>query len=70
MAMRNKTGMMGGFIFGVSGFLLLFKVIFLNTIPPEDEIPPGMVVFTAILNGLGFAYAGSLIQNYFVKKGS
>ncbi|QHT71371.1 hypothetical protein GXP67_34300 [Rhodocytophaga rosea] len=66
--MKNKIGIIIGFILGVAGFLLMFKIIFLNNITPEDELAPGIVVLISVLNGLLFAYIGSLIQNYFVKK--
>lgn len=68
--MKNKTGIMVGFVIGLTGFLLLFKLIFLDHIPPEDEIAPGVVVIAAILNGVLFAFAGGLIQNYFGKMGN
>ncbi len=68
MAMKYKAGIISGFVLGLTGFLLMFKLIFLDNIPPEDEVPPGIVVVVAILNGLLFSYAGSLIQNYFRKK--
>lgn len=66
--MKNKTGKIGGFVLGLTGFLLVFKLIFLDHIPPEDEIAPGMVVIASVLNGLLFAFIGNLIQNYFEKK--
>lgn len=59
-----------GFVLGVTGFLLMFKVIFLDNIPPSDELAPGIVVFASLLNGLLFAVIGSAIQNYFVKRGT
>ena len=65
---EKKTGIIGGFVLGLTGFLLMFKLIFLDYIPPADEIAPGMVVIASILNGLLFAFAGYLIQNYFGKK--
>jgi len=68
--MKNKTGLIGGFILGVAGFLFLFKLLVLNHIPPEDELAPGIVVIVAVLNGLLFAFLVSVIQNYFVKKGN
>ena len=68
--MKNKTGIIGGFVLGLTGFLLIFKLIFLDKIPPEDELAPGIVLFVALVNGLLFAFAGYLIQNYFRKKGS
>jgi hypothetical protein len=66
--MKNKVGIITGFILGVTGFLLMFKLIFLDNIPPADELAPGIVVIASVLNGLVFAFIGSLIQNYFVKK--
>ena len=66
--MKNKTGIIGGFAIGVTGFLWLFKIIFLVNIPPEDELAPGIVVMAAILNGCLFAFIGSAIQNYLAKK--
>ena len=65
--MKNKSGIIIGFILGLTGFLILFKVIFLANIPPEDELAPGVVVFIAILNGVLFAFLGHLIQNYLEK---
>ncbi|MEW5800409.1 MAG: hypothetical protein AB1728_15545 [Bacteroidota bacterium] len=66
--MKNKTGIAGGFIFGITGFLVMFKLVFLDHIPPEDELAPGIVVAISMLNGMLFAYAGNLIQNYFGKR--
>ena len=66
--MNNKLGIIIGFILGVTGFLLMFKLIFLDNISPADELAPGIVVIAAVLNGLLFAFIGSRIQNYFVKK--
>jgi hypothetical protein len=68
--MKSKTGIISGFLLGLTGFLLMFKLIFLDNIPREDEIPPGIVVIAAILNGLLFAFVGNLIQNSFGKKGN
>jgi hypothetical protein len=67
MGMKNKTGIISGFVVGLTGFLVMFKLIFLDNIPPEDELAPGIVVAVAILNGFLFSYAGYLIQNYFEK---
>jgi len=64
----KKVGIISGFILGVTGFLLMFKLIFLDNIPPADELAPGIVVITSALNGSLFAYIGSKIQNYFVNK--
>ncbi len=65
--MKNKTGAISGFIFGVIGFLLMFKFIFLDNIPPSDELAPGIVVTLSALNGLLLACIGSQIQGYFLK---
>jgi len=62
--MKNKAGFIGGFVFGFTGFLLMFKLLFLDTTPPEDELAPGMVVLAAILNGVLFAFIGQFIQKY------
>jgi divalent metal cation (Fe/Co/Zn/Cd) transporter len=66
--MKNKTGVIIGFIAGIASFLILFKLIFLNRIITEDEVPPPMVIMAAILNGLIFSYLVFFVQNYFVKK--
>lgn len=54
--------MIGGFVAGVAGFLLLFKIFFLPNIPPEDEVPPIVVVLAAIVNGFLFGYIVYLLQ--------
>jgi len=66
--MKNKTGIIGGFVNGLAGFLLMFKIIFLVNIPPDDELAPGIVVFASVLNGILFAFIGSFIQDYLTKK--
>ncbi len=66
--MKNKTGIIIGFLAGSIGFLLLFKVIFLDRISPEDELAPGIVVLAAILAGLGSAFVGHLVQSFFRKE--
>lgn len=66
--MKNKIGKISGFMLGVTGFLLMFKLIVLDNTPPSDELAPGIVVIASGLNGLLFAFLGSLIQNSFVKK--
>jgi hypothetical protein len=60
--MKNKTGTIVGFAFGVTSFLLLFKFLFLDNIPPEDELAPGIVVIASLLNGFLFAFAGYVVQ--------
>lgn len=66
--MKNKAGIISGFILGVAAFLLLFKLFVLPNIPPTDELAPGVVLIASVLNGLLFGFIGSRIQNYFVKK--
>ena len=66
--MKNILGTIMGFILGVAGFLLMFKFIFLDHIPPADELAPGIVVIASILNGLLFAFIGGQIQKQLVKK--
>lgn len=61
--MQNKTGIIIGFVSGVAGFLLMFKVLFLDHIPPDDELAPGIEVLISVLNGFLFGYIGSRIQN-------
>lgn len=68
ITMKNKTGTIIGFVLGTTGFLLLFKLIFLDNIPPADELAPGIVVIASVLNGLLFAFVGHLVQNYYGKK--
>lgn len=59
---KNKTGIVIGFIVGAAGFLAVFKLFFLERIPCEDEVPPGIVVMSAIIAGILLAFAGSLVQ--------
>jgi len=66
--MKYKAGIISGFVLGVAGFLLLFKFIFLDRIPPSDELAPGMVVLASVVNGVLFAFLGSRTQQYFLKK--
>jgi Na+/proline symporter len=65
--MKNKAGAIIGFVLGMAGFLLTFKIFFLPNIPPEDEVPPGVVLFTGIMSGVVLGFAGSLVQNYLRK---
>jgi hypothetical protein len=66
--MKNKAGIISGFVIGVAGFLFLFKLIILDRIPPEDEIAPGMVLIASVFSGFFFAFVGYLIQGYLAKK--
>lgn len=61
--MKNKIGIVGGFVVGSIGFLLLFKVIILNHTPPEDELAPGIVVLAALLIGVAGAFIGYWAQD-------
>jgi Na+/proline symporter len=60
--MKGKLAMLVGFVLGLAGFLLLFKIFFLPNIPPEDEVPPIVVVLAAIVNGFLFGYIAYLFQ--------
>ena len=66
--MKNKAGILIGFVAGVAGFLLLFKLIVLDNVSPEDELAPGIVVIASVMSGVLFAFIGSRIQQYFMKK--
>ena len=67
--MKNKTGIISGFVFGLTSFLLMFKLLFLDRIPPADELAPGIVVLASILNGVLFAFIGHAVQKH-LKTGS
>lgn len=60
--MKNKTGKIIGFISGFAGFLLLFKVIFLDRLGPSDELAPGIVMIAAVISGVILGYLGGLLQ--------
>lgn len=66
--MKNKIGFIIGFLAGSIGFLVLFKILFLDRTPPEDELAPGMVVIIAIVIGSGCAFTGDWILNYFKRE--
>lgn len=66
--MKNKIGSITGFLAGSIGFLALFKILFLDHTPPEDELAPGMVVIIAIVVGVASAFAGNWIQKFFKKE--
>lgn len=66
--MKNKAGKITGFILGTAGFLFIFKLLFLQHVPPEDELAPGIVLMTALLVGLLFSFIGSITQSVLVKK--
>ena len=65
--MKNKIGMIGGFIFGLIASLL--SIIVLSVIYPEEDMA-GIVIIVLLLSGLFFAFIGYLIQNYFWKRRS
>lgn len=60
--LKNNAGGITGFILGVIGFLILFKVIILDNHPPSDELAPGIVVVLSVIAGLVMAVAGNFIQ--------
>lgn len=66
--MKNKSGIVGGFVLGMTGFLLMFKLIVLDHVPPTDELAPGIVVVASLFSGLLFAFVGYLIQNHSQQK--
>ncbi len=66
--MKHKLAIVSGFVVGFAGFLLLFKVIFLNRIAPSDELAPGVVMLAASISGTLFAWIGSVIYHYFARK--
>lgn len=68
--MKNKIGVLSGFVLGVVGFLVMFKFVFLDRIPPSDELAPGIVVLASIFNGVLFAFFGHVIQDRLGKKSS
>jgi hypothetical protein len=65
--LKNRVGIISGFVFGaLAGFLL---IVILSKVHPEEDLA-GILIFTCLLGGLLFAFAGYLIQNYLVKKRS
>jgi drug/metabolite transporter (DMT)-like permease len=66
--MKNKIGIISGFVIGSIGFLLLFKVTILNHTPPE--LAPGIVVLAAVLIGVASAFIGYFLQNYLRGEGN
>lgn len=65
---KSKAGIIIGFIAGVAGFLVLFKIIILDNTPPEDELAPGAVVLASLFAGVLLAQVGRLVQRYFEKR--
>lgn len=63
--MKNKIGIIAGFLAGSIGFLFLFKVLILDRTSPEDELAPGMVVMLAILTGTGCLLMVNWLQKFF-----
>lgn len=68
--MKKRAGIIGGFVFGMGGFLLAFKVFALDRIHPSDELAPGIVVLISIFCGTGCSYAGWMIQRQCKKRSS
>lgn len=68
--MKNKVGIIGGFILGAAGFLFLFKLLVLDRTNPADELAPGMVVIAALISGLACAFIVSKLQRYWAHKGN
>jgi hypothetical protein len=66
--MKNKTGKIIGFILGMGGFMLWFKIFILPHTTPEDEAPPGLVLLASIFSGVVFGFVGNVLQNYLGKK--
>ena len=63
--MKNKTEKISGFMVGVLlGFLV---IVVLSHLHPEEDFA-GITIVTLLISGLIFAFVGSLIQSYFVKK--
>jgi len=63
--MKNKIGKIGGFVLGVLiGFL---AIVVLSHLHPEEDLA-GITIVALLISGLFFAFVGSLIQSYFVKK--
>ena len=63
--MKNKTGIISGFVFGVIVAFLL--IIILSKIHSGEDLA-GIVIITLLISGLFFAFIGYLIQNNFTKK--
>jgi len=67
--MKNKTGRIGGFVLGVTGFLVMFKLCFFLIFHQKMSSLQELWFFVSVLNGVLFAFKGSVIQNHFVKEG-
>lgn len=63
--MKNKIGMICGFVVGAAGFLFLFKILVIDRTTPEDELAPGAVVILAIIAGFICGAIGNWAQNFF-----
>jgi ABC-type antimicrobial peptide transport system permease subunit len=61
--MKNKLGLILGFIMGFGGFLLAFKMIILPKISPSDELAPGIVMILAVILGCALAFFSNKIQH-------
>ncbi|WP_079702131.1 hypothetical protein [Daejeonella lutea] len=65
--MKNKAGKIIGFLIGFAGFLLFFKLVFLDRLTPEDELAPGVVMIAAAVSGVVLGYLGGLVQQNFIR---
>lgn len=63
--MKNIAGIIIGFLAGAIGFMAFFKIFFLDRIPREDELAPGIVVTIAITIGSFCGFVGSVVQEFF-----
>lgn len=63
--MKNKTGLIGGFLCGLLiGFL---AIVVLSTVHPEEDLA-GITLFLLLSSGSLFAVIGALLHSYFMKK--
>jgi CDP-diglyceride synthetase len=63
--MKNKIGKICGFVFGLLFSFLV--IVLLSRFHPEEDLA-GIVIITLLISGLFFAFVGSSIQRYFVRK--
>jgi high-affinity Fe2+/Pb2+ permease len=62
--MKNKTGVIVGFILGLLlGFLV---IVVLSHLHPEEDFA-GITIVTLLIFGILFAFVASIIQDHFKK---